>query len=237
MAAPGAAVRVEGTTGLADGDLFLAASPDGVKRCTLMQMTADPVSVGTNWTLAHTSAGSDFNPANPGGAFTNPVNYDVGDVVYNLGTFGMRAYRVICNDAAAPSLTNTCILGSSDAITGPANPTIAEAEALASQVVDFQVQYGVAPAASQTVDTWVDATGGWAAPSAADQRRIKAVRIAIVTRGNLEREMVSPATIEIWDASVDGVQRTKALTDDERYYRYKVQTVVVPLINMIWAGV
>ena len=237
MVSPGAAVRVEGTAGLANGDLFLAASQDGVKVCTLMQLTANPASAGTNWTLAHTAAGSDYNPANPGGAFTNPVNYDVGDAVYNLGTFGMRAFRVICNDGAAPSLTNTCILGSSDAIAGPANPTIAQAEALASQVVDFQLQYGVAPAGSQTVDTWVDATGGWAAPNAADQRRIKAVRIAIVTRGNLEREMVSPDTLVIWDATVDGTQRTKALTDDERFYRYKVQTVVVPLINMIWAGV
>ena len=149
----------------------------------------------------------------------------------------MRAFRVICNDGAAPSLTNTCILGSSDAIAGPANPTIAQAEALASQVVDFQVQYGVAPAGSQTVDTWVDATGGWAAPSAADQRRIKAVRIAIVTRGNLEREMVSPDTLVIWDASVDGTAAHEGADRRRAFYRYKVQTVVVPLINMIWAGV
>jgi type IV pilus assembly protein PilW len=237
MASPDAAVRVEGTTGLTTGDLFVVGSQDGVKVCTLMQMTANPVSVGTNWTLAHTSGGSKYNPANPSAAFTSPVNYDVGDAVYNLGTFGMRTFRVICNDAAAPSLTNTCILGSSDAIAGPATPTIAQAEAVASQVIDFQAQYGVAPAGSQTVDSWVDATGGWAAPSAADQRRIKAVRIAIVTRGNLEREMVSPATLVIWDASVDGTARTRTLTTDERFYRYKVQTVVVPVINMIWAGV
>ena len=237
MATPDASIRVEGTVGLRDGDLFLAASQDGVKICTMMQMTSNPTPVGTNWTLAHSSAGSDYNPVNPAAAFTNPTSYDVGDAVYNLGTFGVRAFRVICNDAAAPSLTNTCILGASDAIAGPNNPTIAEAEALASQVVDFQVQYGVAPAGSQTVDTWVDATGGWAAPSAADQRRIKAVRIAIVTRGNLEREMVSPATLTLWDASVSGTARTKALSNDERFYRYRVQTVVVPLINMIWAGV
>lgn len=238
MSSPGASIRVQGTTGLSDGDLLLAGSQDGVKVCTLMQMTSNPVNAGTNWTLARSSAGSDYNPADPG-VFTNPVNYDVGDAVYNLGTFGMRAFRVICNDGAAPSLTNTCILGASDAIAGPANPTIAEAEALASQVVDFQVQYGVAPAGSQTVDTWVDATAGsiWEDPTAADQRRIKAVRIAIVTRGNLEREMVSPDTLVIWDASVSGTQRTKALSDDERFYRYKVQTVVVPVINMIWAGV
>ncbi len=203
-----------------------------------MQMTADPVSVGTNWTLAHTSAGSDYNPANPGGAFTNPVNYDVGDVVYNLGTFGMRAYRVICNDAAAPSLTNTCILGSSDAITGPANPTIAEAEALASQVVDFQVQYGVAPARRAR-----PSTRGWTR-RAAGPRRARPTSAA--SRPCASRSSRAATSSARWSAPprsrsgtqrVDGVQRTKALTDDERYYRYKVQTVVVPLINMIWAGV
>jgi type IV pilus assembly protein PilW len=236
MVAPASAVTVEGTTGLSSGDLFIAASQDGVKVCTLMQLTANPSKVGNSWSMVHSSAGSNYNPVAPAVTFTNPVSYDVGDVVYNLGTFGMRAFRVICNDAAAPSLTNTCILGSSDAIAGPANPTIAQAEALASQVVDFQVQYGVAPAGSQTVNQWVDATGGWAAPSAADQRRIKAVRMAIVTRGNLEREMVSPATLVLWDPGGAG-ERTIALADDQRYYRYKVLNVIVPLINMIWAGV
>jgi type IV pilus assembly protein PilW len=237
MVSPDASVRVEGTVGLASGNLFLLGSQDGAKTCTLMQLTANPTSAGTNWMLAHGSAGSSYNPVDPGAAFTNPVNYDVGDAVYNLGTFGMRSFRVICNDGAAPSLTNTCILGSTDAIAGPANPTIAQAEALASQVVDFQVQYGIAPAGSQTVNAWVDATGGWDAPTAAEQLRIKAVRIAIVTRGNLERETVSPNQLVLWDASVSGTARTKNLSADEQLYRYKVQTVVVPVINMIWAGV
>jgi len=236
MASADAAVVVEGTAGLGTGDLFLAASPDGVKICSLMQLTATPSKVGNSWSLAHSSGGSDYNPANSGTAYSSPVSYDVGDVVSNLGTFGIRAFRVVCNDGAAPSLTNTCVLGSSDAIAGPANPTIAEVDALAAQVVDFQAQYGVAPGGSQTVDTWVDATGGWDAPGAADQRRIKAVRIAIVTRGNLEREMVSPATLVLWDPGGPD-ERTIALTDDQRYYRYKVLTVVVPVVNMIWAGV
>ena len=238
MVSPDADVSVEGTAGLAVGDLMLGASADGVKLCTLMQVTAAPSKVGSSWEIEHSSGGSDFNPGDPAAAFTNPVNYDVGDVVYNLGTFGARSFRVVCNDAAAPSLTNTCVLGGSDAIAGPATPTIAEVDALATQVWDFQAQYGVAPAGSQTVDTWVDATSatGWDAPSAADQRRIKAVRIAIVTRGNLEREMVSPDTLVLWDPGGAG-ERTITLTDDQRYYRYKVLTVIVPVINMIWAGV
>lgn len=236
MASADADVSVEATAGLDVGDLLLAASPDGVKVCSLMQLTAAPNVVGTSWMLEHDSGGSEFNAADPAAAFTNPVSYDVGDVVYNLGTFGARAFRVVCNDAGAPGLTNACVFGVSDAITGPATPTIAQVEALASQVVDFQAQYGVAPVNSQTVDTWVDATGGWAAPTAVDQRRIKAVRMSIVTRGNLEREMVSPATLVLWDPGGAG-ERTIALSDDQRFYRYKVLTVIVPIINMVWAGV
>ena len=58
----------------------------------------------------------------------------------------------------------------------------------------------------------------------------------MVTRGNLEREMVSPDTLVLWDRGGPN-ERTVALTDDQRYYRYKVLNVVVPVINMIWAGV
>jgi type IV pilus assembly protein PilW len=103
--------------------------------------------------------------------------------------------------------------------------------------VNFQLQYGIAPAGSQTVDTWTDATGAWAAPTAANTLRIKAVRMAIVTRGNLEKEIVSPATLTIWDNTLSGTALTMPLSDDERHYRYRVVTVVVPLINVIWAAV
>ena len=236
MASPDSDVSVESTVGLRDGDLFIAASTDGIKRCTLMQVSDPPTKVGNSFDIEHSSNGSPYNPGDPAGTFTNPVLYDVGDAVFNLGTFGLRSFQVVCNDGAAPSETNSCVLGAIDALAGPDDPTIADLEALASQVVDFQVQYGVAPAGSQDVNEWVDATGAWADPSAADQRRIKAVRMAIVTRGNLEREMVSPDTLVLWDRGGPD-ERTIALTDDQRFYRYKVLNVVVPIINQIWAGV
>ncbi|MFO1405983.1 MAG: PilW family protein [Steroidobacteraceae bacterium] len=229
-------VSVESTVGLRQGDLFLVASSDGVKRCTLMQVSAAPTKVGSSWTLVHGSGSSAYNPTDPAGTFTNAVAYDVGDVVFNLGTFGVQAFRVVCNDGAAPSTTNSCVLGSSDAVAGPDDPAIADLDVVASQVVDFQAQYGVAPAGSQDVNEWVDATGEWEDPDAAHQRRIKAIRMSVVTRGSLEREMVSPDTLVLWDPGGAG-ERTIALTDDQRYYRYKVLTVVVPIINMIWAGV
>ena len=238
MATPDSDLSVISNIGLGDGDLFLASAADGTKICTVMQMSAAPAAIpGSGWTLAHGSAQSHYNPADSAAAYTNPVNYDVGDIVTNLGQFGLRTFRVICDDAAAPSLTNACNLVSYDALASAANPALGATESISSQVVNFQLQYGVAPAGSQTVDTWTDATGGWAAPSAANSLRIKAVRMAIVTRGNLEREIVSPANLVIWDDTLSGTALTMPLTADQRRYRYRVVTVVVPLINVIWAAV
>jgi type IV pilus assembly protein PilW len=98
--------------------------------------------------------------------------------------------------------------------------------------VDLQAQYGIAPAGSQIVDTWVDATGAWAGvPSATNIARIKAVRISLVTRGNLENGQVGPDSVVLWDTT------TRTFTAAEKRFRYQVLTVVVPLINVIWAGI
>jgi type IV pilus assembly protein PilW len=224
--------------GLAKDDLFLVGSADGSKLCTLMQMTQNAATTGGGWTLAH-AANAKYNPASPSATFTTALSYGVGDVAVNLGSQALRAFRVICNDDAAPSLTNACFLVGYNPAILP-NPTwanIAAVDSIASQVVDFQLQYGVAPAGSQTVDTWTDATGGtWAAPSAANQLRIKAVRMAIVTRGNLEKDCtVTPTTYTLY-SGLTGAQ-TVTLSAAQRCYRYKVLTVVVPLINIIWAAV
>jgi type IV pilus assembly protein PilW len=244
MAAASSAVMVHGSLGLAQGDLVLVSASDGTKLCTLMQLSADPVPTGNGWQLSHASGVAyPYNPANPAGAFTTAMQYDVGDIVANLGRLGLRTFGVICNDGGAPGATNSCDLASWDTLAAPANPTLAQADSIAAQVVNLQMQYGVAPAASQTVNQWVDATGGtWAAPTAADLLRIKAVRIAIVTRGNWERDpenpgnLVSPASLVLWDAG-QASELSIPLTNDERRYRYKVLRVVVPLINVIWAGV
>jgi len=246
MAGPAAVISVNSRVGLAAGDLALVGAADGSKTCTLMQMSEAPEELANGWVLSHSSAaGALYNPLAPGAAFDDAPAYEVGDIVVNLGRLGLRAYGVVCDDGQAPSASNTCELASWDAIAGPANPALAQADSIAPQVVNLQAQYGVAPADSQTVDQWVDATGAtWAAPDAADQARIKAVRVAIVTRGdNLERELVSPEELVLWndgpdvDADGDADPATMPLAGDERRYRYSVLRVVIPLVNVIWAGV
>jgi type IV pilus assembly protein PilW len=237
MPAPSSILTVDGSAGLVAGDLFVAGGADGNKICTLMQMTQDAQPTGNGWDLQHNSGLSDYNPPNPGNVFASAIRYDVGDVVFNLGPLGLRTFAVMCGGGGVPAAGNSCDLVRFDTLAAPIAPTLADVDSIATQVFDFQAQYGVAPAASQTVNQWVDATGGtWGAPDRNAIARIKAVRIAIVTRGQREPGIVSPAQLVLWDAGLP-TERSIALTNDQRRYRYRVQTTVVPLINVIWAGV
>jgi type IV pilus assembly protein PilW len=245
MANASSVITVNSSVGLSAGDLALVGGAEGTKTCTLIQMSDAPDALANGWELSHSPvAAAPYNPAAPGAAFSDAPSYEVGDIVVNLGRLGLRAYGVVCNDGGAPAASNTCDLASWDAIAGPANPALAQADSITPQVVNLQAQYGVAPANSQTVNEWVDATGAtWAAPGAADQARIKAVRLAIVTRSeNREPEDLPPDEIVLWnDGDVDGDgdddTATMPLVGDERRYRYSVLRVVIPLVNVIWAGV
>ena len=237
MPTPSSILTVNDDAGLLENDLFIVGSPDGSKICTLMQMSREPQPTGNGWNLNHNSGQFPYNPPNPSNVFTTAIRYDVGDIVVNVGQPPMlRTFGVLCNDGGAPTDTNSCDLAAWDTLDQPASPDLVDVESISPQVVNMQAQYGIAPANSQTVDQWVDATGAWQAPTAANQARIKSMRVAIVTRGNLAREVVSPASIVLWDAG-EPTERSMALSDDERHYRYKVLHVVIPLVNVIWAGV
>jgi type IV pilus assembly protein PilW len=234
-------LRVDGLLGFEAGDLVMVGASDGIKICTLMGVTGTTAD-GTGWLIEHDTAGSDsaeFNPADPAATFTTAITYDISDVAINMGRYGLRRYSVICNDGLAPAASNNCDLGwFSPLAIDPAAVTLADISSLTPQIVEMQAQYGVAPAGSQIVDEWVDATGAdWAAPSLANQARIKAVRISIVARANRDGTDLAPASLVLWDDAGTANDRVRALSADERRFRYQVLTVVVPLINTIWAGV
>jgi type IV pilus assembly protein PilW len=236
MASTTAAITVDSRAGLTSGDLLIAAAPDSSKVCTLMQLSQAPVANGTSWNLVHTNTSSSlYNPTNPSSSFSTAVNYDAQDIIINLGAYGIRRYGVICNDQQTPRFNNNCDLVWYPRGNGTTIPALASANSIASQIIDFQTQYGIADANSATVNDWVDATGIWAAPSLTNQRRIRAIRLAIVARGNQESGTVAPASLTLWN---DGVTpaATRTLSTEERRYRYQVLSVVVPLINVIWSG-
>jgi type IV pilus assembly protein PilW len=237
MASAVADIVVDTNIGLAANDLLLVTSDDGSQPCTVMQLTAAPTAAGANWSLAHAST-SLYNPAAPAATFTNAASYQPRDSVVNLGSFGLRRFQVVCNTGTLPVATNQCDLKWYDPLGLGAAPTILNTESVVSQVVDVQAQYGIAPAGSQVVNAWVDATGAWAGlPAAADIARIKAIRVSIVSRGNLEPVNVAPASVVLWDLGIPATERRHTFSGAELRYRYQVLTVVIPLMNVIWAGV
>ena len=238
MAAATSKVLVDSTTGLINGDLYLIGSNDGSKVCTLQQLNVAPENNITTWYLHHDAQVTAlYNPLDPATTFTSPMAYDVGDMVVALGTVWQTRQQLLCSDGTAlPATTNTCNLVSYDLYNPPAALSLANVTSLSGQIYDLQAQYGIADTGSQTVNAWVDATGTWdaAALTNANIRRIKAVRVAIVARGAQQASLVAPEHLVLWGTGAH--QRVRVLSQAERYYRYTVLTTVIPLVNIIWAG-
>ncbi len=128
---------------------------------------------------------------------------------------------------------------------------------LASNIVNIQVQYGVAPpnttngASSPSVNCWTDATGTgcaytgtngtWAAPDARNVMRIKAIRMAVVARSPLKEKPATPGgacttTPNALTAWTGGPAIDLTADADWQCYRYRIYETVIPLRNVIWAN-
>lgn len=126
----------------------------------------------------------------------------------------------------------------------PDDDDVTQTYQVAPEIIDMQAQYGIAPVGSQQVNEWQKATGAWTAPLAtASLRRIKAIRIAIVARsGHYEKPAAGGSCDATTDAQVTGWSSwanfdTSNYPSDWKCYRYRVFETVIPLRNIIWAGV
>lgn len=205
--------------------------------CTLMKIT----------TLQGQALKIQHNPGQDG-EFNPPISYQTSN--------GWPAYAegatIACFKAPSTNLayqrtyainTSTRQLQRTDN-----SPTAAVADELvAPDIVDLQAQYGIAPTgvapANQTVNEWVDATGGtWSAPSMTNVRRIKALRIALVARSaqyeklkeGEECKTTTAAMVESWSSWA--TFSTTNYPADWKCYRYKVFETVVPLRNIMWGN-
>lgn len=115
-----------------------------------------------------------------------------------------------------------------------------------ADVVSLQAQFGLTAVAgtSNTVTSWEDAAG---APDLTTRRRIRALRIALITRnGAYEKDVVSyacdlaapkPNQTCIWTSDPAPVNvDLSGLGADWDHYRYTVFETVIPLRNMIWSS-
>ncbi len=224
------------------GDHMLVAEPGSPnKPCTRLRVTAAAFD-GTAVRLQHLASIYASNP--PGSVNIFPVAPTIGylttpsspALVVNMGAFARLRYEVVGRAMRWTDIETNA------------------SDEVADNIVMIQAQYGVsADTLSQDIAQWVDATGAWANPSAAEVARIKAVRVAVVARSSQpEREDVTPAscatpggTLNVgpcaWRddtvASPAPAVSLAALGADWRRYRYRVFEAVIPLRNVIWGDV
>lgn len=261
MASAGGNIVVGGGDSIAANDVALVGVPGSTTvPCTLFQVTAAPVASATCGGNATTclplqrTANVGVNA--PTGTFSNEPRYGFATagpvtgpaVVQRLGTsFRQTAFAVQCQ-----SLVEYDAFSVAPSCTGSPLSFGAGTNALAMDIVLMQAQYGVSTnASSDVVANWVEPTGSWAAPSASDSRRIKAVRVVIVSRskeGSLENLTAAsctnaggvvntgPCSFEDAEAPVidlSGVAVPSGRT--WRNYRYRVHQAVIPLRSVIWS--
>lgn len=208
--------------GCLDKDVFLTNSGGAAPVCNMVRVNDTDLSDGTKITLS-SSVG-----VTPGHQFAC------------IGKWSEYAYQVTDNN-----LTRT---GDIDPATQlpSANPVV-----IVPEVVNLQAQYGISTSATNnTIDEWVNPTGAWATPSVANRARIKAVRVAIVTRNTqLEKEDVTqPCTTAdgtdnngpcAWDDSPENIDPAPEIDlsadDNWQRYRYRVYETIIPLRNIVWA--
>lgn len=213
-------IKIVTPYGFRNGELVVVA--EGGKPCTLAQVSATPPATSDSNTL-NLQAGNYVDPdtsASVPTRYNNPLGlgtaYTTSGKVYNLGKAPVIKGYSIQNGQLAVQ-----------AVGAPVAP-------LYDNIVQLQAQYGKDTNNDGSVDVY-DET---APINAAEWSTVLAVRLAIVARSELyEKDLVSPATIRLWDDSAAAPTTTGpvwTLTSDERHYRYKVFHTVVPLRNMLW---
>jgi type IV pilus assembly protein PilW len=194
-------------------------------RITGIDNTTDP----TVAIIAHAAGttGSPFNPPAANNIFPTG-GYAGGD------EFGARVFNAggMAENSYALNASNNLVL----------TDTAGTATPVADNIVNLQAQYGITAAGGGAVSCWVNATNpgtpaacdtaDWANPSAANLRRIRAVRIAVVARNPLqERNTVTPAAWSLLDGTVTGT-----LSAAQQQFRYKIYETIVPSRNLVWAN-
>ena len=221
MGDPSDPIRVNTTGNLSAGNLLLVASPNAADPCTLMQATnASPAGFGTD--IAR--AANEWNPGDPGAAFTNAPAYAANSNVMRADGFTWVTYRVTnSNLEVVNNLTNT-------------------SDVLAENVVLLKAQYGTSNGVTPQIEQWVAGTDAWAPPlDAAHVAAIRAIRIAVVARSaHRERPTVAggacdatPAAPTAW---AGGPALDLSADPDWQCYRYKTLLLTIPLKNLIFGG-
>lgn len=227
---------VTNAVSITSGDLLLLADqptgPGNVEDCMIQQVGGSTVSpVGLSGTYAATTI-----------AGISQTIYDDSSMVMKLGHPTNSPPNFI-----AIGVGDNATLMSYDLLE-LRSPAI---QAVADNVFELHAVYGVDTDDNGTVDAYVDprtATGEFQMSSlmsgsiaaAGSIQKIKAIRVALILRSNLQEKAddaaanpFTPATLTLF-ADV-GLTRTRTLTADQRRFRYRVVEATVPVRNAFLA--
>lgn len=265
--AVGVDINVSNAGGWAAGDYAVIGAPGTALPCTLLQVTQAPTVVSScggnapSCQLLVRSPNTGLNP-NPTAFATRPTfgfataGFVTGPaVVSRVGSvaagFRQDAFAVQCNALVRYNAFTTATLPacSSRPLTFGGG-----VDAVATDIVLLQAQYGVSDsAASDIVTAWVEATGPtWGGtPAADDVARIKALRVVLVARS---READGSEVTAASCTNAAGVVNTGPCSFQDaaapvidlsatavpagrtwRHYRYRVHKAVIPLRTVIWS--
>jgi len=222
--------EVDSTYGCKVGDMAIVSQKG--KGCTLAQITHIQATPGK---LQHNKGvGAPYNPAasDMGGWPQYTYDADPANKAY-LQCFSSLYHRTY--QIAAQKLT----------LTQPDAAGVDATFEVAPEILDLQIQYGIANTGSQQINAWVAPTGDWARANltATNIKRIKAARIALLARSaayekpddGVTCKATTAANVASWPAWAGF--KTTQLPADWECYRYKAFEMTVPLRNIIWAKV
>lgn len=225
--------NLSSVAGFSNGDVVLAIGASG--KCSVVEVTQVQ---GAALKLQHNPGGT--TTYNPTVTFQNTNAWPAfvsGDKIMKIGQMISHQYSVNASNQLV--LTDFTV------------PTASSSSVLATDIVKIKAQYGVAAVGSQDVNAWVNATAttGWNTLDSAKVKRIKAVRLVIVARSpkkegsNVTAACTNNAGVNngpcAWaDSAVDPAPLIDLSANaDWQKYRYRVYQTIIPIRNVIWAGV
>ena len=242
-----------------NNDIILFADPGSLSPCTMMQISSFSSFGATRITASAYPASTVYSP--PAGLTYGPGEGSTGGFVFDMGSMVSNQYQIL---SACNALVVSNALPGAPAPSCTMNPeTFVNTSAVADNIVALQAQYGIAPTGSQTVSCWVNATTGNACDNAdwsqtgllatpSNIQRIKAIRVAVVSRSNqMEKGLVTSTCTSaiaananngpcVWpDVAANQPAPVIDLSGNTNWknYRYRVFTTIIPLKNVIWAGI
>lgn len=194
--------------------VLLAPQSASPTPCTVRSVTAvTPAAAGVDLTLAFDGTG-----LHNGTPVAAPAVYPAhASRLGVLGTLSWNRYRLVNEDLVLEQ------------------PMQGTSAVLLHNVMAMRVQYGVSAAAGETSLTqWQEPTGDWAALSAANIGRVKAMRVGVLVRSAQREKARSDGSCEASATRPEIFGSTVEVPgSDWSCFRYRTATVVVPLRNVV----